>query len=198
MIGWENNQGAYFIDKLQSQINSLTSEDETIETSIGTMSNLTTTEKTNLVGAVNEVNSSVGTTDAKIGTLSNLNTSDKTDIVASINSVYALLGGAKIINFGAVGGGKKLVLTNTGNDHIELLLLAHGTSADVHYAGLATLSGTSTQSLITPLGTAGAKMSATGSGKTITLTNSGSVNARCYAIIFDHGSNVSYTIENVE
>lgn len=58
------------------------------ETKIGTLTNLTTTEKTNLVGAINEVNtSSVGNTGA-IGTLSNLLTTDKTNLVSAINEVF--------------------------------------------------------------------------------------------------------------
>ena len=47
---------------------------------IGTLSNLTTTDKTSLVGAVNEVN-------GKTGTLSNLTTTDKTNLVSAINEV---------------------------------------------------------------------------------------------------------------
>lgn len=87
MIGWENDRGAYYINKLQEQIDSLASEDESIETSIGTLTNLTTTEKSNLVGAVNEVNSSLGTTDAKIGSLSDLTTTEKTSVVGAVNEV---------------------------------------------------------------------------------------------------------------
>ena len=50
------------------------------ETNIGTLANLTTTEKSSLVGATNEVN-------AKIGTLSSLTTTDKTDVVSAVNEV---------------------------------------------------------------------------------------------------------------
>lgn len=54
---------------------------------IGTLSNLTTTEKTDLVGAVNEVESHADTNTANIGTLSSLTTTEKTTIVAAINEV---------------------------------------------------------------------------------------------------------------
>lgn len=58
---------------------------------IGTLSNLTTTDKTDLVSAINEVNGNIGTLDtdlsAKIGDLTNLTTSVKTDVVSAVNSL---------------------------------------------------------------------------------------------------------------
>ncbi len=53
---------------------------DSANTKIGTLANLNTTEKTNLVGATNEVNT-------KIGDLANLNTSVKTSVVNAINSI---------------------------------------------------------------------------------------------------------------
>ena len=55
---------------------------------IGTMSSLTTTEKTNLVGAINEINSSVG----NVGNLSNLTTTEKSSVVGAINEVNGNVG----------------------------------------------------------------------------------------------------------
>lgn len=49
---------------------------------IGVLENLTTTEKTNLVGAINEVKSS-----SNVGDLSDLTTTDKTSAVSAINEV---------------------------------------------------------------------------------------------------------------
>ena len=49
---------------------------------IGTLANLTTTEKTTIVGAINEV-------DGEIGNLSSLSTTNKSSIVAAINEVKA-------------------------------------------------------------------------------------------------------------
>lgn len=51
-----------------------------LNTKIGTITNLNTTNKNNLVVAINEVNT-------KIGTLASLNTTEKTDIVGAINEV---------------------------------------------------------------------------------------------------------------
>lgn len=48
MIGWENNQGAYFINKLSKAI-------KNVSDTIGKLSSLATTYKTSIVGAINEV-----------------------------------------------------------------------------------------------------------------------------------------------
>lgn len=58
---------------------------DTNESSIGTLSNLETTVKTDLVSAINEVK---GTAD-KVGNLSNLTTTAKTDLVVAVNEVDA-------------------------------------------------------------------------------------------------------------
>lgn len=57
-------------------------DSQTNKTNIGTLTNLNTTEKSNLVGAINEL-------DSEIGTLTNLSTETKTDLVAAINEVAA-------------------------------------------------------------------------------------------------------------
>lgn len=58
-------------------------------TSIGTLSNLTTTNKTNLVNAVNEVDGNCDTNTTNMGTLSNLTTTNKTTLVNAINEVVS-------------------------------------------------------------------------------------------------------------
>ena len=56
-------------------------------TNIGALSNLTTTEKGSLVGAVNEVEKKAGANTTNIGTLSNLTTTEKTSLVGAVNEV---------------------------------------------------------------------------------------------------------------
>ena len=63
--------------------------DQIINTNItGSLSNLETSTKTNLVSAINEVNTKAN----EIGTLSNLETTDKTDVVSAINEVDGKIG----------------------------------------------------------------------------------------------------------
>jgi hypothetical protein len=57
-------------------------------TAIGTLASLTTTEKTNLVGAVNEL-------DGEIGDLSTLTTSEKGTLVGAINEIQTGTAGMK-------------------------------------------------------------------------------------------------------
>lgn len=59
----------------------------TANTNIGTMANLTTTEKGSLVGAINEVDLHADTANNAIGTIANLTTDVKTDLVSAINSI---------------------------------------------------------------------------------------------------------------
>ena len=68
---------------------------------IGTMSNLNTTEKSSLVGAINEVNTQVGTNTTaignlttetssntgNIGTMTNLTTTEKSNLVGAVNEI---------------------------------------------------------------------------------------------------------------
>ena len=71
------------MSKIDTGIYAAKSEADTNSTSIGTLSNLTTTAKTNLVSAINEIDSET----AGIGTLSSLTTTAKTDLVSAINEV---------------------------------------------------------------------------------------------------------------
>ncbi len=66
-------QKEYILDKIDN-----------IETNIGTLSNLSTTEKSNLVGSLNETTTNINT---KIGTLANLNTTVKDSIVNAVCEV---------------------------------------------------------------------------------------------------------------
>ena len=70
-------------------ISLLNDDVKTNRDNIGTMSNLTTDEKTTLVGAINEVDAHTDTNTSNIGTMSNLTTDNKTTLVEAINEVDA-------------------------------------------------------------------------------------------------------------
>lgn len=76
-----------------------------IETMIGDLNDLTTTDKDSIVDAINEMVAAVGTLTTNIGDLNDLDTTDKTSIVNAINE--ALTGGLSVTpeQFGAVGDG---------------------------------------------------------------------------------------------
>ena len=78
---------------------------------IGTLANLTTTNKTNLVSAINELNSNMGS-------LSNLETTVKTSLVAAINSVAELTEPELLID--KVNQSKALVTGNVASYQEEL------------------------------------------------------------------------------
>lgn len=73
--------------KIDTGIHDAQGKANTNEANIGTLSNLTTTDKTSLVGAVNEVNTKSSTNTTSIGTLSSLTTSEKTNLVGAVNEV---------------------------------------------------------------------------------------------------------------
>ena len=95
-IGSLSADGNY-IKKANKVAQNLSAIDEQVfknETAIGTLTNLTTTEKTNLVGAVNEVKGTAdtalglaNTNKDNIGTLTNLTTTEKGNLVGAINEV---------------------------------------------------------------------------------------------------------------
>ena len=58
---------------------------------IGTLSNLVTSEKSNVVAAINEVAANAVQSEGDIGSLSNLTTTDKSNLVGAINELAALL-----------------------------------------------------------------------------------------------------------
>ena len=111
----------------------------TINNNIGTMSNLTTEEKSSLVGAINEVDSHADTNATNIGTLSNLETSNKTTIVNAINevieridmsdiTVYHLSDGVNKHNISNTTSGNNITLTVAQNNDGTLFKL-YGTFA---------------------------------------------------------------------
>ena len=86
---------------------------------IGTLNSLTTTEKTNLVGAVNEVKGTAdtalglaNTNKASIGTLTNLTTTEKGNLVGAVNEVKGSVDAANT----AIAGKADLGLSNINAD----------------------------------------------------------------------------------
>lgn len=106
---------ADFLNDLQDNIINNFSEVDTRLTSnsssIGTLSSLTTTEKSNLVSATNEVNS-------KTGNLSNLNTTNKSDLVNAINEVLTKVNNTALNQQYPVG---RIVMFYDLNDHSDYL-----------------------------------------------------------------------------
>lgn len=100
------------MSKIDSGIHAAKSEADNNATSIGTLSNLTTTAKTDLVSAVNEIDgevttntnniatntSNIATNTTHIGTLTNLTTSSKTDLVVAANEINAKVGDLTSLN----------------------------------------------------------------------------------------------------
>lgn len=102
-----NDKPTYLVDyngdmaKIDTAVYGNTTKATQNETNIGTMSNLNTTDKDSLVGAINEVNTQVGTNTStitslntqtsantgNIGTMANLDTTDKSSLVNAINEL---------------------------------------------------------------------------------------------------------------
>lgn len=64
-----------------------------VDTKVGALTDLTTTDKTSVIAAINEVKSEDGTITLNMGDLTNLTTTIKTDLVSAINEVNAGGGG---------------------------------------------------------------------------------------------------------
>lgn len=79
---------------------------------IGTLANLTTVEKSSLVGAINEVDLHSDTNTNAIGSLSELDTNVKTSLVSAINEV---LSDTHVIEYGTVGS-NQMTSYNLGQD----------------------------------------------------------------------------------
>ena len=103
------------MSKIDAGIHAAKSEADTNADSIGTLSSLTTTAKSNLVAAINEVDadvatntnniatntSNIATNTTNIGTLTNLTTSNKTDLVVASNEINAKVGNLSDLNTSA-------------------------------------------------------------------------------------------------
>lgn len=94
------------MSKIDGGLHTATVNSNTALTNIGTLTNLTTTDKTSVVSAINEVvtnvstnTSNIGTNtnnisalDGKIGTLTNLTTANKINLVGAVNEVNGNVG----------------------------------------------------------------------------------------------------------
>lgn len=138
------------------------------ETNIGTLSNLNTTEKTNLVGAINEINTQVGTNTSNItslntatsantgniGTMANLTTSEKTNLVGAVNEVNTNTenNSTKIGNISNLNTSDKTNLVSSVNEVFGFSLHTKGTLGsgnnldDITEPGIYWFSGTPTSS----------------------------------------------------
>lgn len=113
-----NDKPTYLVDyngdmsKIDTGIYEADTLAKTNESAIGTMSNLNTTDKSSLVGAINEVNTQVGTNTGNIstlntsvsantgniGTMANLTTTNKTNLVSACNEINANIGDITLLN----------------------------------------------------------------------------------------------------
>lgn len=188
MIGWENNQGAYFIQKLKSVIESV-SEKATDAYSntlyIGKMSDLLTTAKDTLVKAINEVYN-------KIGNLSSLTTTSKTSVVSAINEVNSTASGAnstanyaasKMSFIGSIAKDESIYINfnSSGASGIEDFLVIGGAQVINRICmWIVHLSSNNTIQYY-PIITEGNQLSSTASGNTLTVTNTiASGSGSCY------------------
>jgi len=85
----EAGGGTIDLTDILADIAALQGQMTTVISNIGTLSNLTTTAKTNLVAAINEIDADLTTLSTKIGDLSTLTTTNKTSVVNAINEVNA-------------------------------------------------------------------------------------------------------------
>ena len=83
------------MSKIDTGIYGAKSKADNNETSIGTLSSLQTSEKSNLVGAINEVNTNSTNNATNIGTLSSLSTTEKSNLVGAVNEVKSEADGNK-------------------------------------------------------------------------------------------------------
>lgn len=92
-------------------INDLNTSVTDINTNIGDLTTLTTTEKSNLVGAINENVTAISGHTTKIGDLSTLTTTEKTNLVGAVNENVTSISG----NTSKIGDLSSLTTTNKTN-----------------------------------------------------------------------------------
>lgn len=78
-------------DYISNITNAITALSNSINTTIGDLNNLTTSDKTSIVNAINEVVSNLNNLSNNIGDLNSLTTSDKSSLVSAINEVVTAL-----------------------------------------------------------------------------------------------------------
>ena len=134
---WANNSApainADNLNKIEPGIYDNDAAIASANTNIGTLTNLTTTEKSNLVGAINEVNSNTDINATNIGDLSDLETTANTDLVSAINEVdgntdinTAKLNGTQAAGDMVVDSIKTKNMYNIDTDILNMILNASG------------------------------------------------------------------------
>ena len=119
------------IEKLQNA--------ESILGGVGDLSELTTTDKDNLVEAINEVNGLVSGLSESVGTLSGLTTTDKDNLVEAINEVNGLVSGlSEKFPFTGV---QSLGTWSNNNAASLALTSSNGTQFIIDFASDGTISG---------------------------------------------------------
>lgn len=98
-----------------STLNGYGVKDAQARANIGTLSELTTDEKTTLAGAVNEVDSHADANASSIGTLSDLETSHKDNLVEAINEVRSIAGGSDWASVAGLSGRNLLSVLNVSS-----------------------------------------------------------------------------------
>ena len=98
-----------------STLNGYSVKDAQARANIGTLSELTTDEKTTLAGAVNEVDSHADANARSIGTLSDLETSHKGNLVEAINEVRGSAGGSDWASVAGLSGRNLLSVLNVSS-----------------------------------------------------------------------------------
>ena len=98
-----------------STLNGYSVKDAQARANIGTLSELTTDEKTTLAGAVNEVDSRADANARSIGTLSDLETSHKGNLVEAINEVRGSAGGSDWASVAGLSGRNLLSVLNVSS-----------------------------------------------------------------------------------
>ena len=86
------------LNTIIGSLSDLTTSDQTsivdaineLVTTIGSLTALTTTDKSSIVNAINELVTTIGNLDAKVGELTDLNTTDQSSIVNAINETNTL------------------------------------------------------------------------------------------------------------
>lgn len=115
----------------------------TLETTIGDLTNLTTTDKSSVVSAINEVDSAVGTAQSSIteingdiGDLTTLTTTDKTDTVSAINEVNAKINLFDLTSYTTFGY-SDITMTNCSSTNIYLYTAVNsdGSIAKIYGSG---------------------------------------------------------------
>lgn len=94
-VATKTNNGLMSRDNV-STLESLDTQTANLITKIGTLDNLTTGQKTNLVNAINEIKSEFDSLKQSIGNTTSLSTTSK-EIVGAVNELNSALNGHKII-----------------------------------------------------------------------------------------------------